>query len=134
MTLGTSGLLLLLAAAGIWLSARYLRAKPTLRIVCITVLSLFALLCIAYIGFSWMRSKTSRPQRKTDQDLLFSNSSRGRAAAPARMLCGACFCSSGMACRFGSEKLPCLIPSARLHPKRHPAHKLSFRPWFVLFT
>ena len=31
------------------------------------------------------------------------------------------------------EKLPCLIPSARLHPKRHPAHKLSFRPWFVLF-
>ena len=46
MTLGTSGLLLLLAAAGIWLSTRYLRAKPTLRIVCITVLSLFALLCM----------------------------------------------------------------------------------------
>ena len=52
MTLGTSGLLLLLAGAGIWLSARYLRAKPTLRIVCITVLSLFALLCIAYIGLT----------------------------------------------------------------------------------
>ena len=52
MTLGTSGLLLLLAGADIWLSARYLRAKPTLRIVCITVLSLFALLCIAYIGLT----------------------------------------------------------------------------------
>ncbi len=52
MTLGTSGLLLLLAAAGIWLSARYLRAKPMLRIVCIMVLSLFALLCIAYIGLT----------------------------------------------------------------------------------
>ena len=52
MTLGTAGLLLLLAAAGIWLSARYLRVKPTLRIVCITVLSLFALLCIAYIGLT----------------------------------------------------------------------------------
>ncbi len=52
MTLGTAGLLLLLAAAGIWLSARYLRAKKTLRIVCIAVLSLLALLCIVYIGLT----------------------------------------------------------------------------------
>lgn len=52
MTLGTAGLLLLLAVAGIWLSARYLRAKRMLRIVCIAVLSLFALLCISYIGLT----------------------------------------------------------------------------------
>lgn len=52
MTLGTAGLLLLLAAAGIWLSARYLRVKKTLRIVCIAVLALLALLCIVYIGLT----------------------------------------------------------------------------------
>ena len=52
MTLGTAGLLLLLAAAGVWLSARYLRAKKTLQIICIAALSLLALLCIVYIGLT----------------------------------------------------------------------------------
>ncbi len=52
MTLGTAGVLLLLAVVGIWLSTRYLRAKWTLRIVCIAVLSLLALLCTVYIGLT----------------------------------------------------------------------------------
>lgn len=50
MTLLTSSVLLVLAVAGIVLVFRYLREKPKLRIICLVLLSLIALLLAGYIG------------------------------------------------------------------------------------
>ena len=50
MTLGTAVLLLALAVAGIVLAFRYLREKPKLRIICLVLLSLIALVLAGYIG------------------------------------------------------------------------------------
>ena len=50
MTLGTAVLLLALAVAGIVLAFRYLRKKPKLRIICLVLLSLIALVLAGYIG------------------------------------------------------------------------------------
>lgn len=50
MTLLTASVLLVLAVAGIVLAFRYLREKPKLRIICIVLLSLIALLLAVYIG------------------------------------------------------------------------------------
>lgn len=52
MTLGTAVLLLVLAVAGIVLAFRCLRKKPALRIVCLVLLSLIALLLLVYIGLT----------------------------------------------------------------------------------
>ena len=52
MTLGIAAALLALAVAGIVLAARYLRKKPILRIVCIVLLSLIALVLACYIGLA----------------------------------------------------------------------------------
>ena len=52
MTLGLSVLLLAVALAGIVLVSRYLRSKPKLRIVCIGLLSLIALVLAGYIGLT----------------------------------------------------------------------------------
>ena len=52
MTLGIAVLLLVLAAAGIALSLRFLQSRPKLRILCIVLLSLAALALAAYIGLT----------------------------------------------------------------------------------
>ena len=52
MTLGTAVLLLVLAVAGIGLAFRCLRKKPALRIICLVLLSLVALLLAGYIGLT----------------------------------------------------------------------------------
>ena len=52
MTLGTSVLLLALAVAGIVLVYKFLRKKPKLRITCIVLLSLIALVLAGYIGLT----------------------------------------------------------------------------------
>ena len=52
MTLGTAAVLLALAVAGIVLAFRYLRKKPKLRIACIVLLSLIALVLAGYIGLT----------------------------------------------------------------------------------
>ena len=52
MTLGTSILLLALAVAGIVLVYKFLRKKPKLRIACIVLLSLIALVLAGYIGLT----------------------------------------------------------------------------------
>ena len=52
MTLETAALLLVLAVAGIVLAFRYLRKKPKLRIICIVLLSLIALVLAGYIGLT----------------------------------------------------------------------------------
>ena len=52
MTLGIAAALLALAVAGIVLAARYLRKKPILRIACIVLLSLIALVLACYIGLA----------------------------------------------------------------------------------
>ena len=52
MTLGTAVLLLVLAVAGIVLVYRYLRKMPKLRILCLVLLSLIALLLAGYIGLT----------------------------------------------------------------------------------
>ena len=52
MTLGTSVLLLALAVAGIVLVYKFLRKKPKLRIACIVLLSLIALVFAGYIGLT----------------------------------------------------------------------------------
>ncbi len=52
MTLGTSVLLLVLAVAGIVLVYKFLRKKPKLRIACIVLLSLIALVLAGYIGLT----------------------------------------------------------------------------------
>ena len=52
MTLGTTVLLLALAVAGIVLVYKFLRKKPKLRIACIVLLSLIALVLAGYIGLT----------------------------------------------------------------------------------
>ena len=52
MTLETAIWLLVLAVAGIVLALRYLRKKPKLRIICIVLLSLIALVLAGYIGLT----------------------------------------------------------------------------------
>lgn len=52
MTLGTAILLLALAVAGIVLVYKFLRKKPKLRIACIVLLSLIALVLAGYIGLT----------------------------------------------------------------------------------
>ena len=52
MTLATAVLLLALAAAGFVLVFRFLRNKPKLRIVCLVLLSLIALVLAGYIGLT----------------------------------------------------------------------------------
>ena len=52
MPLGIAVLLLALAVAGIVLVFRYLRKKPKLRIICLVLLSLIALVLVCYIGLT----------------------------------------------------------------------------------
>ena len=52
MTLGIAVVLLVLAVAGIVLAFRYLRAKLKLRIICLVLLSLIALVLACYIGLT----------------------------------------------------------------------------------
>ena len=52
MTLGTAAVLLALAVAGIVLVYKFLRKKPKLRIACIVLLSLIALVLAGYIGLT----------------------------------------------------------------------------------
>ena len=52
MTLEQSVLLLALAVAGIVLVYKFLRKKPKLRIACIVLLSLIALVLAGYIGLT----------------------------------------------------------------------------------
>ncbi|MGN1015197.1 MAG: hypothetical protein ACI4PM_07570 [Butyricicoccus sp.] len=50
MTLGTAVLLFVAAVIGIVLTCKYLRERRVLRIVCIVLLSLLALVLACYIG------------------------------------------------------------------------------------
>lgn len=50
MTLGTAAALLLLAAAGIPLSRKFLRGRPRLRLGCTVICILVILACGAYLG------------------------------------------------------------------------------------
>lgn len=52
MTLETALILLGLAVAGIVLTFKFLRKKPKLRIVCLVLLSLIALILAGYIGLT----------------------------------------------------------------------------------
>ena len=52
MTLGTAVLLLVVAVAGIVLAVRYLRNKPKLRVICLVLLALIALILVGYIGLT----------------------------------------------------------------------------------
>ena len=52
MTLGMAALLLVVAVAGIVLVYRYLRKMPKLRIICLVLLSLIALLLAGYIALT----------------------------------------------------------------------------------
>ena len=62
MTLGTAVLLLALAVAGIVLAFQYLRKKPKLRIICLVLLSLIALVLAGYIGLTAIFIDTVRNQ------------------------------------------------------------------------
>ena len=50
MTLETALILLGLAVVGIVLTIKFLRKKPKLRIVCLVLLSLIAMVLVGYIG------------------------------------------------------------------------------------
>ena len=52
MTLETAVILLILAVAGIVLTFKFLRKKPKLRIICLVLLSLIALVLAGYIGLT----------------------------------------------------------------------------------
>ena len=52
MTLLIASVLLVLAVTGIVLVLRYLREKPKLRIICLVLLSLIALILAGYIGLT----------------------------------------------------------------------------------
>ena len=52
MTLEMAVFLPALAVAGIVLVFRYLRKKPKLRIICLVLLSLIALILVGYIGLT----------------------------------------------------------------------------------
>ena len=62
MTLGTAVLLLALAVAGIVLVYKFLRKKPKLRIACIVLLSLIALVLAGYIGLTLILVDAARIQ------------------------------------------------------------------------
>lgn len=62
MTLGTAVLLLALAVAGIVLAFRYLREKRNLRIICLVLLSLIALVLVGYIGLTALFLDAARNQ------------------------------------------------------------------------
>ena len=52
MTLETAVILLILAVAGIVLTFKFLRKKLKLRIICLILLSLIALILAGYIGLT----------------------------------------------------------------------------------
>ena len=52
MMLETALILLILAVAGIVLTLKFLRKKPKLRIICLILLSLIALILAGYIGLT----------------------------------------------------------------------------------
>ena len=52
MTLGATALLLAVAVIGIMLTCKYLRERRALRIACIVLLSLIALVLAGYIGLT----------------------------------------------------------------------------------
>ena len=62
MTLGMAVLLLVVAVAGIVLAFRYLREKPKLRIICLVLLSLIALVLVGYIGLAALFLDAARNQ------------------------------------------------------------------------
>ena len=62
MTLGTAVLLLALAVADIVLAFWYLRKKPKLRIICLVLLSLIALVLVGYIGLTALFLDAARNQ------------------------------------------------------------------------
>lgn len=62
MMLGTTVLLLALAVAGIVLVFRYLREKTKLRIICLVLLSLIALVLVGYIGLTALFLDAARNQ------------------------------------------------------------------------
>ena len=62
MTLGLAVLLLAVALAGIVLAFRYLREKPKLRISCLVLLSLIALVLVGYIGLTALFLDAARNQ------------------------------------------------------------------------
>ncbi|MGM9613479.1 MAG: hypothetical protein ACI3XZ_08225 [Butyricicoccus sp.] len=62
MTLGIAVLLLALAVAGIVLAFRYLREKPKLRIICLVLLSLIALVLAGYISLTALFLDAARNQ------------------------------------------------------------------------
>ena len=65
MTLLTASVLLVLAVAGIVLVFRYLRKKPKLRIICLVLLSLIALLLAGYIDLIFIFLDAIRHQPPT---------------------------------------------------------------------
>ena len=62
MTLGAAVLLLALALAGIVLAFRYLRKKQKLRVICLVLLSLTALVLVGYIGLTLIFVDAARNQ------------------------------------------------------------------------
>ena len=62
MTLGLAVLRLVVAVAGIVLAFRYLRKKPKLRIICLVLLSLIALVLVGYIGLTALFLDAARNQ------------------------------------------------------------------------
>ena len=62
MTLGLAVLLLAVALAGIVLVFRYLRKNPKLRILCLVLLSLIALVLVGYIGLTALFLDAARNQ------------------------------------------------------------------------
>ena len=65
MTLLTASILLVLSVIGIVLVYRYLRNKPKLRIICLILLSLIALLMAVYIGLIYIFLDAIRHQPPT---------------------------------------------------------------------
>ena len=62
MTLETAVLLLALAVLGFVLVYKYLRKKPKLRIICLVLLSLIALVLVGYIGLTALFLDAARNQ------------------------------------------------------------------------
>ena len=62
MTLGLAVLLLAVVLAGIVLVFRYLREKRNLRILCLVLLSLVALVLVGYIGLTALFLDAARNQ------------------------------------------------------------------------
>ncbi|MDY3998616.1 MAG: hypothetical protein SOY73_05890 [Blautia sp.] len=65
MTLGTAVLVLVLALIGIELAHKYMREKRKERIICVVLLSLLALACVAYIGLTLILVDAVRNQPPT---------------------------------------------------------------------